>query len=49
MTEMQNIIVESDTEKENDELDDDVEMDQHIVTSPDEVIGSLDFLKLFIE
>ena len=49
MTEMQHIVVESDSGEENDELGDDVEIEQHKVTSPDEVISALDCLKQFIE
>ena len=45
MTEMQHIVVESDSGEENDELGDDVEIEQHKVTSPDEVISALDCLK----
>ena len=49
MTEMQHIVVESDSGEENDELGDDVEIEQHKVTLPDEVISALDCLKQFIE
>ena len=49
MTEMQHIVVESDSGEENDELGDDVEIEQHKVTPIDEVISALDCLKQFIE
>ena len=45
--EIQDVIIESGSEEDNDDLDNDVEM-KHIV-APDEVSSALDCLKLFIE